>query len=120
PPKQSDQPRRRVLLEIAEGPHGREPGALEPLIRFAADQLDRELQAESPVHARHTRERLADDQGDGLRIARIRVSTEGEAHVAAAATRERLGLVAEVTQDRVVAAAAALRPADPLEEHAPL
>ena len=42
------------------------------------------------------------------------------ADVAAAAAGERLGLVAEVAQDRVVPAAAALGPAHEVEEEAPL
>ena len=65
------------------------------------------------------RERLAHDQ---RRLARRRAlgARRAPAHVAAPAAGERLLLVAEVAQDRVVAAAAALGPAHQLEEQAPL
>src|SRR6185503_12074396 len=115
-----DQPWRRVLLEFAEGLHGGESGPIEALVGLAADQLDGELEPEAPVHTRDARERFADDQGHALGIARLRSVAEGEAHVAAAAAGERLRFVAEVTKNRVVAAAAAFGPANQLEEHAPL
>src|SRR5262245_5211684 len=109
-----------MLAQVAERLHARQPGALEPLVRLAADQLDRQLQTEAPADAGYPGERLADDQADSLGIASVRGPAECQAHVAAAAARQCLGLVAEIAQDRVVAAAAALGPADQLEEHAPL
>jgi hypothetical protein len=54
------------------------------------------------------------------RILEIAARVEVAAHVAAAAAAGGLGLVAEVAQDRVVAATAALGPAHQLEEQPPL
>ena len=109
-----------MLLEVAEGLKLREAGALEPLVRITVDQLDGEAEPEAPVHARDARQRLAHDQRVALGVARLGLLPQSQAHVAASAARERLGLVAEISQDRVVAAAAALGPANQLEEHAPL
>src|SRR5262249_39411768 len=110
PTEERDQPGRRVLPEIAERLHGREPGALEPFVRLAADQLDGELKAKAAVHACDAGQGLADDQGHALRVTRLGSLAERQTYVATPAARERLGLVAEIAQDRVVPAAAALGP----------
>ena len=55
--EQREEPRRAVLLEIAEGLELREAGALEPLVGVAVDQLHGKSEPEAPVHARDTRER---------------------------------------------------------------
>src|SRR4029453_12049433 len=105
---------------IAEGPDLREPGALESFVRVAVHELDGKLEPEAPMDARHARQRLADGQRHSLGVSRLRLLSQGEAYVAASASGERLRLVAEISQNGVVAAAAALGPANQLEEHAPL
>ncbi len=88
--------------------------------RHAAQQLHGRGQPEATVDARDRRERLAHDERRLLRVRRLDAGGEPLAHVAAAAAGERLLLVAEVAQDRVVAAAAALGVAQQLEEQVPL
>src|SRR5262245_27346519 len=54
-PQQGQEPRLRMLLEVAEGLKAREPGALEARVRVAMDELDRRLETEAPVDAGHPR-----------------------------------------------------------------
>src|SRR5262249_30315196 len=115
-----NEPRRRVLFEVAERLHRGETGALEALVVLAAHQLDRQLEPETAVDARHARERFADDQRDLFGVASVRVFAQGEAHVAATAAGQRLRFVAEVAKNGVVATAAPFGPANQLEKHAPL
>src|SRR5206468_12128081 len=118
--EQREHPLRRVLAEIAEGRDAREPGALEPGIRVSLNELDSRPEAEAAVDPRRAGKRLAHDQGRRLRIHALPVATDGATHIEAAAPVERLGLVAEVAQDRVVTAAPALDPPYQLQEQAPL
>src|SRR5260370_33761751 len=109
-----------MLAQGAEGSDPGEPGPLEPRVGITVDELDGGLKAESPADPRGAGQRLADDQRHGLRIHGGPVATERAAHVAATAPVEGLRLVTEVAEDRGVTAAAALHPADQLEELAPL
>ena len=109
-----------MLPEIAEGRRGGEAGALEALVRIAVHEGHRRLEPEARVDASHAGESLARDEAHRFRILHRRVGSESEAHIAARTTVKRLRLVAEVAQDGVVTAGAALRPADQLEEEAPL
>ena len=121
--QQPQQPVLRVLAQDAEGGRAveaRPARAAGPPRRAAA--CTAACQAEAVVDARHARTApcarpaWSPPRPRGA-SARVR---EGEADVAAPAACERLRLVAEVAEDRVVAAAAALRPAHQLEEQAPL
>ena len=105
--------------ERAERAHEIEARARQALVALAAQQLGRERQPEAAVHARDRAQRFAHDQRVLLRIA-VGRELDLLAHVAAPAAGERFLLVAEVAQDRVVAAAAAFDPAHQLEEQLPL
>ena len=106
-----------MLAQGAERRRAIEARAFQPRIGLAAQEVHRGLQPEAAVHARDRAQGLAHDEGH--RLARGGL-LEGRAHVALSASVQRLRLVAEVAQDRVVPAAAAFRPAHQLQEEAPL
>ena len=108
-----------MLPQVAERRRGGEPGALEPGVGLAPEELDRQLDPETPAHPGHAAQRLADDQGRLGGIGLLRPA-ERQALVAAPAAVERLRLVAEVAQDGIVPAAPALHPPQELEEQGPL
>jgi hypothetical protein len=120
PPVKSTQPAVTlgVLAQCAKRRRAIQAVAGHPRIVFAAQELDRELQPELPVHARHRAQGLAHHERDVLRV-RV-LSVQRLAHVAAPASVQGLRLVPEIAQDRVVAAASALDPAHQLEKETPL
>ncbi len=102
---------------------GRHPGEASPLqalVRLTPNELHHGLQPEAIVDAGDARQGLPDDQRGALGVVLFGHRFERPAHVAAPAARERLRLVAEVAENRVVTTASALDPANQLEEHAPL
>src|SRR5262249_35244640 len=119
-PEQGEEPLRRVFAQVAERRHAGESPALEARIGIAMDQVDGGLEPEASVDPRDAGERLAHDEGHGLRIGPGRVRLASPAHVAPAASGKRLGLVAEVAKNRIVTAASPLDPANHLEEESPL
>src|SRR6185503_16772641 len=83
-------------------------------------QLDRDLEPEPLIHERDRRERGARDRlGVETAVRALVALRELPAHVAPPAPVQRLGLVAEVAEDRVMAAGAAVRPAEEVLEHGP-
>ena len=95
-----------------------EAGALQPRVREAGEELRRRGEPVPAVHAGDGGERLAHHHAR-LLVAPL-LAADLAAHVAASAAGKRLRLVPEVAEDRVVAAAAALRPPHEVEEEAPL
>ncbi len=95
-----------------------EARALQPRVGKAREELRRRGEPVPPIDAGDGGERLA-HQDARLLVAHL-LAADLAADVAAAAAGERLRLVAEVAEDRVVAAAAALRPPHEVEEEAPL
>ena len=93
-------------------------GPLQPEIVGAAQQAGGGADAEAAVDAGHAAQGLAHD---GAHLGRVRAAAviQFQADVAAAAAGQGLLLVAEVAQDGVVAAGAALGPAHQLEEQVP-
>ena len=117
--QQPHQPLFRVVAERAEGGRPVEPGAPQPLVRRSLEQLHGRRQAEAAVDARDAAQPLAYHDRRLLRIVFL-VVRQAQADVATPAAGQRLRFVAEVAQDRVVAAGAALGPAHQLQEQVPL
>src|SRR5659263_505006 len=83
------------------------------------EQVGGDLDAETAIGPGHGRQRLVDRQADRFRIL-LTAFGHRHADITASAAGERPLFNAEIAQDGIVAATAALRPAHQFQEQVPL